>query len=226
MSSENLTQIAYRLIHDELMQSKIVPGDSVSEISLAQRFGVGRAPIRDAIKALQQEGLFVSLRRKGTFVPKLKPDEFRQLFEMREALESQSAYLAAKRYSGDNIVVLESLCDEFKAYVSELKETKSYSLPREKLDRYWILDEKFHRAVDEQSGNTQIKNQLAAIRTRQRVFTQLLFSFTDAFLSQSLSIHLWILRSLKEREPDNARQWASKHVRTECRFVLETMNTH
>jgi DNA-binding GntR family transcriptional regulator len=88
------------------------PGQRVLEVELAEELGVSRLPIREAIRQLEHEGLLVSLPHRGTFVAQVTQDDIREMFSLREALESLAARLVAERASPAEVAALQQLVDE------------------------------------------------------------------------------------------------------------------
>ena len=94
-----------RNMHDRVideMRRRIISGElasgvNLSEIALAESFGVSRTPVREALKKLQTEGLVTIRPRVGTFVTTPSRREITELFEMKELLEGAAARLLAQR---------------------------------------------------------------------------------------------------------------------------------
>jgi GntR family transcriptional regulator, rspAB operon transcriptional repressor len=95
--SVSLAEQAYQLILDQILQGTLPLGAAVSRRSLARQFGVSLVPVAEALQRLEVEGLVESRPRAGTRVRVPTVDEVRQQFEVREALECQSARLCAQR---------------------------------------------------------------------------------------------------------------------------------
>ncbi|RYZ64370.1 MAG: GntR family transcriptional regulator, partial [Proteobacteria bacterium] len=93
-TSETSRQKAYVFIQRKLLEGEIRAGDLVSELALAAEIGMSRTPIREAIGQLELEGLFDKVPRVGTLVRLPDQRELRELYEVREALESHAASVA------------------------------------------------------------------------------------------------------------------------------------
>src|SRR5688500_3082861 len=85
------------------------PGQRVLEVELAEELGVSRLPVREAIRQLEHEGLLVSQPHRGTFVAQVTPDDIREMFSLREALESLAARLVAARATPVEVEALQQL---------------------------------------------------------------------------------------------------------------------
>ena len=84
-------------LRDEVIRGQLEPGTPLSELALAERYGVSRTPIREALKQLQIEGLVEIVPRVGTFVRRPSRREIVELFELKEVLEGMGARLLAAR---------------------------------------------------------------------------------------------------------------------------------
>jgi DNA-binding GntR family transcriptional regulator len=88
---------AYQLLRDDIVSWRLLPGTPLSEIELALRLGVSRTPLRSALTRLALEGLVDTSRGRTGVVPDVSARSVAELFELREALETHAARLAARR---------------------------------------------------------------------------------------------------------------------------------
>jgi DNA-binding GntR family transcriptional regulator len=95
----SLSEQAYRFIREAILQGRLPIGSAISRRKLAFQFGMSLLPISEAILRLENEGLVESRPRSGTRVRIPTPQEIRDLYIMREALESQSARLFSESAS-------------------------------------------------------------------------------------------------------------------------------
>jgi len=100
-SSSSLTDRAYRSLEEMIVTLKLEPGSILSETALAEKLGIGRTPIREALQRLAREGLITILPRKGILVTEINPAKQLQLLEVRRALERLLARGAALRSSDE-----------------------------------------------------------------------------------------------------------------------------
>ena len=87
------SETAYQLLRDEIIQWKLEPGTPLGEVETSQRLGVSRTPLREALSRLVAEGLVRTGPGRTAVVTSLSRDDIVELFELREALETQSARL-------------------------------------------------------------------------------------------------------------------------------------
>src|SRR5665213_3459484 len=104
------SETAYQLLRDEIIQWKLEPGTPLGEVETSLRHGVSRTPLREALSRLIAEGLVRTGPGRTAVVTSLSRRDIVELFELREALETQAARLAARRR---NASVFEALRADF-----------------------------------------------------------------------------------------------------------------
>lgn len=108
-------QSAYRRLLDEIRSGALVPGARLREIELAERLGISRTPVREAIRQLEADGLVAHLPRQGATIRSLDHAEVVELYEMRAVLEGTAARLAARAASDIELAELVALNAELAA---------------------------------------------------------------------------------------------------------------
>ncbi len=93
----SLRDAAYDAIKGDILAGDLLPGWAISEADRAEALRTSRTPIREALQALAQEGLVEIFPKRGTFVARLSARDVRESFELREAVETACARLAAER---------------------------------------------------------------------------------------------------------------------------------
>jgi DNA-binding GntR family transcriptional regulator len=104
---------AYRYIRQALAAQKLMPGDRLREVDLADMIGLSRTPIREALARLEAEGLVVHDATLGIMVAELDYNMITELYFMREVLEGTAARLAAQHASDVEISLLEDMCEQY-----------------------------------------------------------------------------------------------------------------
>ena len=108
-------QGAYRQLLDEIRSGKLRPGMRLRETDLAERLGISRTPVREAIRQLEADGLVVHSPRQGATIRTLDYPEIMELYEMRTVLEGTAARMAAHSASRLELAELAALNDELAA---------------------------------------------------------------------------------------------------------------
>lgn len=114
-TKRSLRDRAYEQIKAEILDGNLRPGTAISEAERADILGMSRSPVREALQQLARDGLVEVLPKRGTFVAELTPREVREAFELRAAVESACARLAAERRTDTDLKDLTALCDAIDA---------------------------------------------------------------------------------------------------------------
>jgi DNA-binding GntR family transcriptional regulator len=112
---ESLAERAYRDIRRLIVTLELAPGAVISEPDLQDRLGMGRTPIREALRRLANEHLVEVYPRRGMFVAALDTRDLTAISELREELEPFAARLAASRRTDEDLAVIDALLDAMAA---------------------------------------------------------------------------------------------------------------
>ena len=130
MQASSLADRAYISIRDLIVSLELAPGALIDERQLVETLGIGRTPVREALRRLAQEQLVEVFPRRGMFVTGVDVRDLARISEVRAALEPEAARLAAERATDEERDELASLSDEIKGGADLMG-----------------LDERIHRAV-------------------------------------------------------------------------------
>jgi len=97
-----------------LIRQKIRPGERITELEVAERFGISRTPIREAFRQLESEGFLTIMPRKGAVVSSIEEKDIRDFYEIKGVLEGYAARQAVTRMTAKDIAHLEQLNKEIK----------------------------------------------------------------------------------------------------------------
>jgi DNA-binding GntR family transcriptional regulator len=142
-----LTELRRRIVDGEYHE-----GERLTETRLADDFGVSRNPVREALRVVEAEGFVQILPRRGAVVATLDETAVRDLFAVRQQLETLAAGLAAERATPEGIATLHGLVEDANA-----------AAKAEDFDRVAELNSAFHRTVIEVSGNRWLLSISAAM---------------------------------------------------------------
>ena len=132
--AESLAEKAYVAIRRLIVTLELGPGSVINERELVEQLGIGRTPVREALRRLAQEGLVEVYPRRGMFVTVVDVRKLALVSEVRAALEPEAARLAAERATDAERAELKELLDELDAGGAD-----DHAL--------MALDERIHRAV-------------------------------------------------------------------------------
>ncbi|MFT7107842.1 MAG: DNA-binding GntR family transcriptional regulator, partial [Yoonia sp.] len=143
-------QDAYQRLISEIRAGALRPGDRLTEADLAARLGISRTPVREAIRALETDGLVVHIPRVGASIRRLNYREVTELYEMRTVLEGTAARLAARTTSDVELAELEAISGEMALALSD--DAQLYELNRH-----------FHRTLLNAARNRFLMDAVAAL---------------------------------------------------------------
>lgn len=155
-----LRDVVFKTLRQAILTGELKPGERLMEIHLANKLGVSRTPIREAIRQLEREGLVIMVPRKGAQVASITEKSLTDVLEVRLALEKLAVELACKRISYEQKEILKEKMLEFE----QLAGTDDASLIAR-------ADVAFHDAIFESTGNMrlgQMVNNLAEQMYRYR----------------------------------------------------------
>jgi len=151
-----MARTADKLISDirkEVSSGILKPGDQLEVNALAERFGVSRTPIREAIRTLVESGVLETRPRKGSFVRVLSAKQLLDLFQVAAELEGMACRLAALSLTKENVEAIErglAKCTQ----AAEVQNNAEYAMAN--------LD--FHTAIHNASGNDWLIEQLRQLQ--------------------------------------------------------------
>lgn len=195
---QSMSTRAYVAIRDMLTSNEIAPGDPISEEQFARQLGMGRTPVREAVKRLETEQLVVIYPRRGIFATQVALSDLNLLSEVRMHLEGEAAYQATQRASRRERIGLENL-------LADAAE-RSHQLGAE-ID----FDSKVHRAIYSAAHNSYLE------RTVEQYYN-LTIRIWNVWTERLPEMHdhvselIPLLESILARDADGARRVAIDHV--------------
>ena len=109
-----LRDVVFNTLRQAILRGELKPGERLMEIQLANKLGVSRTPIREAIRKLELEGLVLMIPRRGAEVAEIKEKSLKDVLEVREALEELSVQLACEHITEEQIVEMKAAAEEFR----------------------------------------------------------------------------------------------------------------
>ncbi len=194
--ADNIAQELEELIFDGTFSD----GDRLDEVKLAEKFGVSRTPLREAFQRLALSGLVDLIPRRGAFVRQPGPVELMEMFEVMAELEAVCGRLAAMRISED---ALKDLTDAN----TRCQQAVDAGDP----DTYYLENERFHRIIYKQSGNSFLEQEASKLHRRLKPFRRQQLRFRGR-MTQSMSEHQDIVRALEDGLADDTANALRSHV--------------
>ena len=147
---------AYRQLRGEILDGVLAPGSGLLEVEQAERIGVSRTPLREAVARLIADGLVAGRSGRGFEVTEISIDSIGELYELRQALGIQAVRLAAQRRDPE---VFRALREQFLTAPSLVLHGAAG------LHRYYELIDEFDEAIDGAVGNPFLVAALRSVRT-------------------------------------------------------------
>ena len=204
---------AYDRLREEILHWRLVPGTPLSEIDLAERLGVSRTPLRAALARLALEGLVDTSRGRTGVVSDVSAESITELFELREALETQAARLAARRRDPD---VFDELAVRF-AGAPDLLRTGG-------TDAYYALVAEFDDALDQALGNPVYRGALDGVRLHLARARRIATDNPDR-LVRSADEHRLICTAIRDGDAALASSATTVHLKASLTTILATLST-
>jgi DNA-binding GntR family transcriptional regulator len=196
---KNLSESVLAAIKDDLFSFRLLPGARFSENEVAQRLGVSRTPVREALYKLEREGYIQVLSRSGWSVREFNFEYFENLYDVRVVLE-----LAAVR----------RLCEmESPPPLDELRESWLVPVEARLTDAVAVgkMDERFHEVLVAAAGNPEMARMYHDVTERIRIIRRLEFTMPER-IRQTYSEHAQILRAVLKRKNDTATLLLRSHI--------------
>lgn len=199
-AAERLSETVRAQIERELLTGALAPGTVLDERSLAERFGVSRTPVREALFHLAAHGLLNVVSRVGVVVPKLGIKELLSLLEMLAEMEGTCAKLAAKRMDRKEH---KALRDALAACEVAAKAGKPKA--------YEDANKQFHEAIYAGARNQWAAQQVHGLRLRCASYRRSFFDVPKR-LEASLAEHRQVVTAIEAGDEEGARQAMLLHI--------------
>ncbi|MEP3277787.1 MAG: GntR family transcriptional regulator [Stappiaceae bacterium] len=188
----------YRQLIGAIEKHELQPGDRLREAELAEKYGVSRTPIREALKRLEAQRIAVHEPNCGMVIASLSHDQVTEIYFMREVLEGTAARLAAQHASQTEIDVLRELVAEDKQHVE---------------DEDWLLqsNREFHRRLYLASHNRYLVDQTDHLRLSLLLLAGRTLATAER-RELAVGQHEAIVEAIAERDCDKADTVARAHI--------------
>jgi DNA-binding GntR family transcriptional regulator len=197
----SLPQQIARVIAGEIVERELSHGERLPELDLAARFGTSRAPIREALYILAQEGLVERTPRRGAVVRRFDTREIEELYQVRALLESLALeYVFNEPDDAQRTALLSALEQIVRTMKSARKEVK----------RYHALNFEFHKTILEVAGRELLLNLYRQLEGPLRVFLRLSLEAPGA-VALSLDEHVRLLDAIAKGDLNLASDILANH---------------
>lgn len=210
-SFKPLRELVLDAIREAIINGSLKPRERLMEIQLAEELGVSRTPIREALRKLELEGFIVMLPRKGAYVADVSFKDIADVFEIRAALESLAAGLAAERITDEEL-------EEMERHLVE----KADAIARHDMTQLVEVDTKFHELVYRASRNDRLSLIINNLREQIQRYRSTSLAYPGR-MKQSLEEHRAIVEAIQSRDSQLARQLALEHIENAESSMIEAI---
>jgi DNA-binding GntR family transcriptional regulator len=204
----------YSALRDAIVSTSFTPGQRLSETDLAERYGVSRTPVREALVRLRDDRLVEIVPQLGTFVTRISREAVGDAQFVRESLECSAAKLAAQRASSDDVAALDAI-------VERQREASAAS----DVDRFYVFDDELHRSLCDLSGHGiawSLSQRAGGHLNRIRRLSMTVPAYIDEMIAE----HVVVIEALRRGEPDEAERVLREHLRMTLSSLPEIERAH
>jgi DNA-binding GntR family transcriptional regulator len=208
-----LREVVFNTLRKNILRGDLKPGERLMEIQLANKLGVSRTPVREAIRKLELEGLVLMIPRRGAEVAKITEKNLRDALEIRRTLEKLAVSLACARITDQEM--------------DELRRASNHCgtfLNKNDLMGIAKADEEFHNVIYRATDNQKlikILNNLSEQVYRYRV-EYLKHKETPA---QIINEHKKLIKAIEERDVERASEIAAVHIDNQVKSVADKLRS-
>ena len=202
-----LRDVVFNTLREAILRGDLVPGERLMELQLASKLGVSRTPIREAIRMLEQEGLAITIPRKGAIVAGMTEKDMQDVLEIREALEELSVQVACDKITEEEIAELQKNMKNFE-----------HSLKSGDLKKMAQADVEFHDVIYRATDNPKLISMLNNLREQ-------MYRYRVEYLKnpqnheQLLKEHEAIYKRIVEKDKDAVTEMIRKHISNQVAVV-------
>ena len=204
LSRTNLNAKVATHIREEIFAGRMRPGSRLDQDGLAARLGVSKIPVREAIIALEVEGLVVSYPHRGAFVAQVTPDDVRDHFAIFGAVSSMAAARAATELGPDEVAALADVLDRMQA-------------PGAPLDH---LNDELHRRIN-RAGSRRLRSVIGLLAT---AMPTRFFETTDPSAGDiAHDEHAAIVEAIRDGDAEMAAEVTRRHFERSGAVAVQSL---
>ena len=208
-----LRDVVFKTLRQAILRGELKPGERLMEIKLANKLGVSRTPIREAIRKLELEGLVLMIPRRGAEVAEITEKSLNDVLEVRKALEELAVQLACERMDEEGLEALKKAAKEFEE-----------SLGSEDVTRIAEADVAYHDIICRSTDNQRLMQLLNNFREQMYRYRVEYLKNPDVH-EQLTQEHEEIVYHIKRREKVEATAVTCQHIDNQVSAVTDKIRT-
>lgn len=206
-----LRDVVFNTLRQAILRGELKPGERLMEIALANRLGVSRTPVREAIRMLELEGLVIMIPRRGAQVAQITEQDLNDVLEVRLGLEELAVRFACERITDEEIKALGMAVKEFEKKMSN-----------NDLSAQAEADVKFHEIIYGATHNQRLVQIINNIR--EQMYRYRIEYLKDVESRKTLvKEHYEICDALKRRDAESAVEKMCIHIRNQQEAILRSL---
>lgn len=196
----------YETLKQDILHMKIKPGTAIGEVEIANKFGVSRTPVRDAIRRLEADGLVEVKSHIGTYVTLIDLDQVADAIYMREKIEKAVIQDFSRVLNNKGTIKLVYNLNKQKELLESDVDDSEIAV------QFMILDNEFHKIIFELTGRITIWEYLQTIQYHYDRFRVFVNEGSREKNKKLYEEHIEVLQSLKEGDIDKAISIYENHL--------------
>lgn len=198
----NLREHIERLVRNAILDGSFRPGDRLVESTIAEQLNVSRAPVREALAALEREGVVVHFPRRGYSVIEFTDKDVEEIYGLRLLLETEALRRAMGRATESDLAKLQSIVNELGDAALEQREPA----------RIVELDLEFHESLCQLADHSRLYAAWQSTSTQVRVLIGLTSRTHYEHPEQPKELHQRILEAIGEQDEEQAVAFLTEHI--------------
>lgn len=206
-----LRDVVFNTLRRAILRGELKPGERLMEIQLANKLGVSRTPIREAIRKLELEGLVLMIPRKGAEVAEITEKNLRDVLEVRCALEELAVQLACDRIDKSGVKELRAAAGRFRDMLGS-----------DDITQIAEADEAFHDVIFKATDNGRLIQLLNNLREQMYRYRIEYLKKKECY-PQLLEEHETIIEAIEAHDKDKATLITGQHINNQVDTVVGTL---
>ncbi len=203
-----LRDVVFNTLRDAILTGKLVPGERLMENQLADKLGVSRTPVREALRMLELENLVELVPRKGAQVLDMSEKDIINVLEVRSALEGLAISLACKKISKEELQQLKNMEVDFERAVAD-----------NDVEHFVDIDEDFHDLIFAATGNDKLIQIYKNLRIQLYRY-RMAQAKNDTSMPTIVAHHRGIIRAIENRDAEEGAAVAQGHIKYQTESIL------
>ncbi len=209
----SLADQVFERLENDIITGVYPRGEILTELKLAEKLGVSRTPIREALRRLEQERL-IEESGKGSVVRGITIDDLVDIMSIRQRIEGLAAYFAAK-----------NITEEGKEVFRQISELQDFYFEKKDIENLRLMDDRFHETIYELSGRTILRDTLGPLHRKTQRYRKISIENPER-LATSVQEHKAICNAILEGKADLADEIITMHIKNAKRNMTARFNYH